>query len=95
MAQVTLDRPGAHDGAPPARRRLADREGLLAWVFLLPSVVYVIGLVAIPFFLAISFAFSDVTAGDPSFDWAGLETFRRALDDPVFWRSLRKCDRYR
>jgi multiple sugar transport system permease protein len=89
MAQVTLERPGAQDGAQPARRRLADREGLLAWVFLLPSVVYVIALVAVPFFLAISFSFSDVSAGDPTFHWAGLETFRRALDDPVFWRSLR------
>jgi ABC-type sugar transport system permease subunit len=89
MAQVTLDRPGAQDGARPARRRLADREGALALIFLLPSVVYVIALVAVPFFLAISFSFSDVTAGDPSFDWAGLRTFDRALDDPVFWQSLR------
>src|SRR5215218_2414634 len=88
MAQATLERPGAQDGAQPTRQRLADREGLLAWIFLLPSVVYVIALVAVPFFLAISFSFSDVTAGDPSFDWAGLENFRRALDDPVFWRSL-------
>ena len=89
MAQATIERHGAEDGTQPTRRRLADREGLLAWVFLVPSIVYVIGLVAIPFFLAISFSFSDVTAGDPSFDWAGLEAFRRALDDPVFWRSLR------
>ena len=44
---------------------------------------------AVPFFLAIGFAFSDVTAGDPSFDWAGLRTFQRVFDDPVFWRSLR------
>lgn len=71
------------------RRRLADRDGLLAWVFLLPSVVYIVGLVAVPFFLALAFSFSDVTAGDPSFDWAGLENYRRIFDDPVFWRSLR------
>jgi multiple sugar transport system permease protein len=89
VEQVTLQRRGAQEGAQPARRRLADREGLLAWVFLLPSVVYVIALVAVPFFLAISFSFSDVTAGDPTFHWAGLRTFRRALDDPIFWRSLR------
>jgi multiple sugar transport system permease protein len=89
VEQVTLRQAGARDGAQPARRRLTDREGLLAWVFLLPSVVYVIALVAVPFFLAISFSFSDVTAGDPTFHWAGLRTFRRALDDPIFWRSLR------
>jgi ABC-type sugar transport system permease subunit len=75
--------------ATVARRRLADRDGLLAWLFLLPSVVYVAALVAVPFVLAIAFSFSDVTAGDPSFDWAGLRNYRRIFDDPVFWRSLR------
>ncbi|MDP8928999.1 MAG: sugar ABC transporter permease, partial [Actinomycetota bacterium] len=73
---------GAH------RRPLADREDLLAPLFLLPAVVYVIALVAIPFILAIAFAFSDVTAGDASFDWVGLRNFARIFEDPVFWRSL-------
>jgi multiple sugar transport system permease protein len=72
----------------PVRRRFADRDGVLAWVFLLPSVVYIIALVALPFGLAIAFSLSDVTAGDPSFDWVGFRNFSRAFDDPVFWRSL-------
>lgn len=70
------------------RPRLSDRDGPLAWLLLLPAVVYVVALVGIPLILAIGFAFSDISAGDPSFDWAGLEPFRRAFDDPVFWRSL-------
>jgi multiple sugar transport system permease protein len=74
---------------PTARAKLADRESVLAPLFLLPAVVYIIALVAVPFLLAIGFAFSDVTAGDPSFDWVGFENFRAILDDPVFWRSLR------
>jgi multiple sugar transport system permease protein len=86
---VTAVRPSAATGSPRGSRRLADRDGLLAWLFLLPSVVYVVALVGIPFVLAIGFAFSDVTAGDPSYDWAGLEPFRRAFDDPVFWQALR------
>ena len=79
----------ATEREPTARAKLADRESVLAPLFLLPAVVYIIGLVAVPFLLAIGFAFSDVTAGDPSFDWVGLENFRAILDDPVFWRSLR------
>jgi multiple sugar transport system permease protein len=68
--------------------RLADRPGALAWIFLMPSVVYIIALVAVPFLLAIGFALSDVTAGDPSFDWVGLRNFERAFADPVFWQAL-------
>ena len=80
---------GATRAPVPARATLADRERLLAPLFLLPAIVYIIGLVAVPFLLALAFAFSDVTAGDPSFDWVGLANFEAILDDPVFWRSLR------
>jgi multiple sugar transport system permease protein len=70
-------------------RPVADREGLLAPLFLLPAIVYIIALVAIPFFLAIAFSLTDVTAGDPSLDWVGLQNFEDIFHDPIFWRSLR------
>ena len=44
---------------------------------------------AIPFFLAIGYSLSDVTVGDPSFDYVGLRNFRAVLKDPVFLRALR------
>jgi multiple sugar transport system permease protein len=86
--------PVGDDGAirarrPAGRARLGDREGVLAAVFLLPSVVYIIGLIAVPFFLAIALAFSNATTGDPSLHWAGLLNYRLLFDDPIFWRSLR------
>jgi len=74
---------------PVGRARLADREGLLAPIFLLPAVVYIVALVAIPLLLALAFAFSDVTVGDPSLDWVGLRNFDAIFDDPVFWHALR------
>ena len=70
----------------PARRGPTAR--VLAWLFLVPAVVYVVALVGVPFFLAIAFAFSDVTSGDTSYDWVGLENFRQVMGDPVFWRAL-------
>jgi multiple sugar transport system permease protein len=75
----------------PTRRRgrLADRDSVLAGLFLAPSVLCIIALVGIPFVLAIAFSLSDVTGGDPSFDWVGLGNFQRIFADPVFWRSLR------
>lgn len=88
MATATEEKVEPTPVRPVARRTLADQDGALAWIFLLPSVVYIIALVAIPFVLAIGFAFSDVTAGDPSFDWVGFRNFVGAFDDPVFWRSL-------
>lgn len=72
-----------------ARRTIADREGLLGAIFLLPAIVYILALVGIPFFLAIAFSFSDITAGDRSLDWVGVDNFRAIFGDPVFWRSLR------
>jgi multiple sugar transport system permease protein len=70
------------------RRYLLEREGFLAPLLLLPSVVYIVALVAIPFALAIAYSLSDATVGDPSFDFVGLENFRQVLEDPVFVRSL-------
>jgi multiple sugar transport system permease protein len=70
------------------RRFLLDREGFLGPLMLLPAVVYIASLVAIPFFLAIAFSVSDITVGDPSFDFVGLQNFREILKDPVFLRSL-------
>lgn len=70
------------------KTRLADRPDALAWLLLLPSVLYIVVLVAVPFVLAIAFALSDVSAGDPSYDFVGTRNFQRAFDDPVFWKSL-------
>jgi multiple sugar transport system permease protein len=81
----------AADRREPARPRrpLTDRDDVLAWLFLAPSVLYIVALVGVPFGLAVAFSFSDVTGGDPSFDWVGLRNFARIFEDPVFWRSLR------
>ena len=73
---------------PVARARLADREAFLGRVMLLPAVVYIIALVAVPFFLAIAYSVSDVTAGDPSYEFVGLRQYRTVIADPVFRKSL-------
>jgi multiple sugar transport system permease protein len=65
-----------------------DSERILGVTMLLPAVIYVILLVGVPFILAILFAFSDVTVGDPALDRFTLETFQRVLVDPNFQRAL-------
>jgi multiple sugar transport system permease protein len=67
---------------------LTDREGFLGTVFIMPAVLYILLLVAVPFGLAIAFSLSDATVGDASFDYVGLVNFERILRTPQFRRAL-------
>ncbi len=71
-----------------ALRRLADNERFLGSLFILPAFVYIFALVGIPFVMAIAFSMTDVTVGDTSLDFIGLENFRRVLRTPQFRRAL-------
>jgi len=71
-----------------SRASWQDSERVLGVAMLLPAGLYVILLVDIPFILAILFAFSDVTVGDPALDHFTLATFQRVLSDPNFQRAL-------
>lgn len=78
--------------APPQHRRarvgLADRDGFLAAAMLLPAVAYIVALVAVPFFVAIAYSVSDVSAGNPSYDFVGLDQYRTVVADRIFRRAL-------
>jgi multiple sugar transport system permease protein len=81
--------PIAHPGhRPVGRSRMADREGVLAPLFLLPAVAYIVLLVAVPFALAIVFSVTDVTTASPAHHFVGLGNFRAAWRDPVFRKAL-------
>ena len=71
------------------KRTFADNEGVLAKLFLLPTVLGIIGLVAFPFILAIVFSFSDVTTGNPSLDFVGFRQWSTILGSRVFWTAFR------
>jgi multiple sugar transport system permease protein len=88
MTTITAPAPPSAPTQSQASVKVADREQLLGRLFLLPAIVYVIALVAVPFFVAIAYSLSDVTTGDPSFDFVGLRQYRAILHDAVFWRSL-------
>jgi ABC-type sugar transport system permease subunit len=80
----------AASAAPHARRRagLADREGLLTWLFLLPSAVYLTALVVLPLALAVALALSGVTATAPAYRFTGVRQFSSVLGEGAFWRAL-------
>jgi multiple sugar transport system permease protein len=71
------------------KRYLLENERFLAPLMMTPAIIYIVALVAFPFVLAILYAFTDITVGDPDLSLVGFKTFRRVFDDPVFWDSLR------
>jgi multiple sugar transport system permease protein len=70
-------------------RYLFDRPRLLGPMLLLPAVIYIVALVGIPFVIAILYSFSDVTVGDQSIDWVGLDNFRIVVENKTFQRALK------
>lgn len=97
MSAATSTRAGAlaPDIAPvspepePAGRYWLDNESFLARVMLLPAVIYIIALVGVPLVLAILYSLSDVTVGDQSLDFVGLQNFQDALANTTFRTALR------
>lgn len=69
-------------------RYLSDNPRFLAGLFMSPAVLYILALVGFPFVLAIVYAFTDISTGNPELELVGLDTFRAVLADPVFRRAL-------
>ncbi len=67
----------------------ADKESYLGALFLSPAVLYIAGLVAFPFFIAIAFSVTDVSVGDTTLNFVGLDNFRSILRTPQFVRALK------
>ncbi len=87
MQNVTVSNPSRMNWF----RHVADREGLLGSLFLAPAIIYIVALVAVPFFIAIAFSLSDVTVGDTSLDFVGWDNFRYITNKeimPQFGRAL-------
>jgi multiple sugar transport system permease protein len=79
--------------APQERRFVMENERVLGPLMLAPAVLYIVLLVGLPLVLAVLYAFSNVTAGDPRInswsDFVGFDNFRSVWNDGVFTKSLR------
>jgi multiple sugar transport system permease protein len=72
----------------PRYSYLLDNEKILGIILVLPAALYIILLVGVPFALSIGYSFSDVTIGNQSIDFVGLDTYKTVVDNPVFQRAL-------
>ena len=69
-------------------RFLLDSDRFVGVMFLLPAILYIIALVGLPFLLAIAFSLTDVTVGDTSLNFVGLQNFEAILKSTTFQRAL-------
>jgi multiple sugar transport system permease protein len=58
-----------------------------AFILLLPYLIGLIGLVALPALLSVPFAFTDYDALSPP-NWVGLGNFQRMFNDRLFWNGI-------
>jgi multiple sugar transport system permease protein len=72
----------------PKYRFLLDRSELLGPLFIAPAIIYVLVLVALPFFLAIYYSVSAFTIFDPSYRFVGAKNFLDVIESDVFRRTL-------
>jgi multiple sugar transport system permease protein len=81
--------------AAPERdeRYLLERDRVLGPLMLLPAVIYILALVGLPLVLAVLYAFTNVTVGDPHIsgteDFVGFDNFQSVWNDGVFRKALR------
>ena len=68
-------------------QRFLLRDSTLGYLFLLPALLIVLGLVAYPFVNAVVMTFQTKTAGAPG-RFIGLANYRELLANPVFWRTV-------
>ena len=93
MSAPTFEAPVRRDLATGKERFWLDRDSVLGPLMLLPAVVYILALVGFPLILAVLYAFSNVTVGNPRIDgwndFVGLDNFRAVFSDSVFRKALR------
>lgn len=87
---ATADRVEALGGARTrARPHPLGRDALWGYLLISPTLVYILALVAYPFFLALYFSLSRVTVAGGDNGFVGLSNYAQLFSDPQFLTGLR------
>jgi multiple sugar transport system permease protein len=65
-----------------------DRSEILGPLFMAPAILYILLLVAFPFFLTIYYAVSAYSIYNPSYSFVGLKNFWDVMHDDIFRKAL-------
>ncbi|MEZ4507244.1 MAG: sugar ABC transporter permease [Thermomicrobiales bacterium] len=71
------------------RGSLLQRDGVLAWLFMIPGWSILLLFMAYPFFLGIYLSLTDKMLGFSKYDYIGLENYRYLWTDSIFQQTLR------
>jgi multiple sugar transport system permease protein len=81
--QQALARP-----APGPARFSLDSADFLGALLVAPAIVFIVALVAVPFFLAVYYSVSAYNMGTLSFSFVGLQNFIAVTESDIFRRTL-------
>ena len=73
----------------PWWRTPTARRYLFGYTLLAPAVLYVGLLVGVPFLFSLYLSMSDASVGDPVARFVGIENFKAALENAVFYTAVR------
>src|SRR4051812_41452685 len=93
MAQANLRVPAraptvARRRAAKPRAALVKRETVVAWLFLLPSLIGFVVFYAYPALRGFYLSFTDFDLLKNSGKWVGIDNYKAMLQDTLFWNAL-------
>ncbi|MEU5644810.1 carbohydrate ABC transporter permease [Streptomyces milbemycinicus] len=86
MAAATVTR-AAGKTRPPRRRRRTG--GISAWAYAAPALLVYLAFLVYPTFNSIGLSFTDWNGIRPSYNWVGLDNYKKLADDPVIGTAVR------
>jgi multiple sugar transport system permease protein len=73
-----------HPAVPRRRAAVLQREGVLAYLFMIPGWFFLLAFMAYPFFLGIYLSMTDKFVGFPDYHFIRFENYKLLWDDSIF-----------
>jgi multiple sugar transport system permease protein len=93
QTSTELTTPTVHRARPAQLARWFSKETLLAWVFILPSLLGITLFVIVPTLRGFYLSFTDSDLLSHA-NFIGLANYQKLIQDPQFWKSLGITVRY-
>jgi multiple sugar transport system permease protein len=94
LAQTTTAADQTQRKPVGGRGSIFQRDGVLAWLFMIPGWTILVLFMAYPFFLGIWLSLTDKMLGFSKYDYIGLDNYRYLWDDSIFQQTLRNTAIY-